>query len=331
MTAQDILNVLRKMFQRFRGTPWFRVTYLVLLGLIVAQLYTLTQSPVACIAILLMPVSVFVVPYWLGERKMRRFAENAAPVFAIAILVAAATFTQSLLAQPDPLELRSFPTFQSTPTMVLSNGTVQPYHAPPDTNFTFRVKLTTSVNGAPGDYLVYLNLTVVRGLNAFERPSFAMAFDAANSTSNNTLNGTWFAKRMTLGDSIYGYGFSVRDQGTNWTVSGADFGPLTASGWTYYGFFTYATAFSMTLPVIFYFLILFMWWYTRRSRQARTRMLGKLPEASASKDEPTDKPKAEIEFGSKASKAAAFTCTNCGADVRESDAKCPKCGAVFED
>ncbi len=329
MNALDILNVLRKGFQRFRGTPWFRVTYLILLALIVAQLYTLTQSPVACIAILLMPVSAFVVPYWLGERKMRRFAENAAPIFAIAILVAAATFTQSLLSQPDALELRSFPTFQSTPTMMLSNGTVSPYHAPPNTNFTFRVKLITSVNGAPGDYRVYLNLTVVRGLNAFDRTPFAMAYDAANSTSNNTLNGTWFAKRMTLGDSIYGYGFSVRDSGTNWTVSGADFGPLTASGWTYYGFFTYATAFSMTLPVIFYFLILFMWWYTIRAREARKRIVGKLPEAS--KDEAREKPKAETEFGSKASKAAAFTCTNCGADVRESDAKCPKCGAVFED
>ncbi|TLZ78996.1 MAG: zinc ribbon domain-containing protein [Methanobacteriota archaeon] len=33
----------------------------------------------------------------------------------------------------------------------------------------------------------------------------------------------------------------------------------------------------------------------------------------------------------KASKAAAFTCTNCGADVDESAEKCPKCGAVFEE
>lgn len=329
MNSRDILNALGKWFQRFRATRWFRVTYLVLLGLIVAQLYTLTQSPVACIALLLMPVTAFVVPYWLGERKMRRFAENAAPIFAIAILVAAATFTQALLAQPNALELRSFPSFQSTPTMLLTNGTVSPYHAPPDTNFTFRVKLTTSANGNQSNFSVFLNLTVVRGVSTFDRLDYPMEFDAVNSTSTNTLNGTWFQRRLALGDSILGYAFSVNDRRENWTFSGADFGPITASGWTYYGFFTYATAFSMTIPVLFYFLILFLWWYRIRARESRARMIAK--RAEAMKEEPEEEPKAKPEFAAKASKAAAFTCTNCGGDVTETDAKCPKCGAVFED
>ena len=327
MTAQDLLNTLRKAFQRFRDTPWFRVTVLVLLGLLVAQLYVLTASAVACVAILLMPVTAFVVPYWLGERKMRRFAGNAVPIFVIAILVAGAISTQQLLSQADAVPLQSFPSVQPPSPVILTNGTVTPYRAAPSELVTFRVKLTTTVNEAPDNYSVYLNITVVRSVTSFDRTSHAMAFDAANSTSNNTLDGTWFTTRQTLGDSIYGYAFSVRGKNTgNWTLTSADFGPITASGWTFYGFFTYATAFSMILPVTFYFLILFMWWYTVRARQARTRMVGRVP----GKTKDATKPAADV-GGGKAAKAAAFTCTNCGADVSESDTKCPKCGAVFED
>ncbi|HWM52218.1 MAG TPA: zinc ribbon domain-containing protein, partial [Thermoplasmata archaeon] len=124
-------------------------------------------------------------------------------------------------------------------------------------------------------------------------------------------------------------GFSVWDKDANWTLTNLDFGPLTAPVANFYGLFVYFTAFSMILPFTFYYVILFMWWYTVRARATRTKMLGAEPQIPKE----TPKPKVDVATptkSEKASKATAFTCTNCGADVDENAEKCPKCGAVFE-
>jgi len=334
VTREELLASLRTWFQKFRPTVWFRITYLVLLGIIVAELYILTLSPLACLVILLMPVSTFVVPYWLGERKLRRFAENLVVVFLIAIVLAAAMQTQALVAQQEALPLQSFTDLSRSP-MALSNGTVSPYRAPPQTSFTFRVKLTTAANDTPSNYSVFMNLTVVLGINDFDRRPFRMTYLGANASSNNTKTGSWFVVNQTLGDQIYGYAFSVTDRRSNWTYAGPDLGPVTSSGWTFYGFFLSIDALSQVtiLAVITYFAILFLWWYTARQREARTKALAR--SAEKSKETSTEDSKASakppLTFGGKAAKATAFTCTNCGADVEETDAKCPKCGAVFED
>jgi len=331
VTSQDFWTTFRTWFQKFRGTLWFRVTYLVLLGLLVAQLYLLTGTAVACLVLLLMPVTVFVVPFWLGERKLKRFAGNALVVFVIAILLAAAMSTQALLSQNQAVEIRSFD-FQSSPTMSLANGTVTPYKAPPGTPFSFTVKLFTTNNGTTSQYRVFLNLTVVKGVSGFDRPSFPMAYTPGNGSSNNTRNGSLYKTQLAnLTDSIYGYGFSVYDGDKNWTYAGPDFGPITASGWTFYGFFVYVTTLSgvMLLAIITYLAILFLWWYMGRARETRARMMSRAPAIPKGRGKPSAKPE-EVPAG-KAAKAAAFTCTNCGADVSETDTKCPKCGAVFED
>src|SRR3989304_2948570 len=328
LTSKDLLASLRTLVQKFRPTRWFRIVYLVLLGVLVAQLYLLTATAIACLVIILMPVSVFVVPYWLGERRMRAFAGNAVLVFGIAILIAAAMSTQALLAQNEAVPIQSLD-FQKSGNMTLANGTVTPYRGPPPVPFTFRLKLITLWDGDPANFSVFLNLTVVTGLAGFDRPLRPMAYDPGNGSSNNTKDGAWYVTRLSLTDSIYGYGLSVWDQDRNWTLAGPDFGPLIASGWTFYGFFVYFTALSgvMLLAFVFYFGVLLMWWYARRARQAR----GRVP--TAAKDIPKDRPKPgpSPKPGQKAVKAAALTCTNCGADVSAADDKCPKCGAVFED
>jgi hypothetical protein len=330
VNREELLAALGKRFQKFRKTPWFRITYLVLLGVIVSELYLLALSPLACVIILLIPVSVFVVPYWLGERKMRRFALNALVVFLIAILLASAMSTQALLSQTQAVELRSA---DPAGRMTLTNGAVMPYRAPPSTTFTFRVKLTTIANATPGAYEVHLNLTAVRGV-AIEQSSSTLVYSPGNKSSPNTHNGTWYETRLSnLGEAVYIYAFSVKDPGRNWTYTGVEIGPLTASGWTYYGFFLYiwSVLSQVTLiSVVGYFAILFLWWYMLRSRQGRAKALA----ARARKEGPKEgsrEPWPTTDPGGKASKAAAFTCTNCGADVSETDTKCPKCGAVFED
>ena len=331
MNRQELLASLRTWFQKYRHTLWFRITYLVLLGAIIGELFILTQSAVWCLAVLLMPVTAFVVPYWLGERKIRRFALNFLVVMIIALLIAAAMSTEGLLTQAEATPVASMPGQPSNPTMSLANGTVTPFRAPPSSVFTFRVRLTTTINGTPTDYQVALNLTVVTGVSSLVEHPYAMAYRPGNDSSTNTKNGTWYETNVMLGDSIYGYAFSVRNAASNWTFAGPPLlGPVTASSWTFYAFFVYAwgTSLFTTLAVITYFAILFLWWYTLRNREARARAIARSTEASK---EGTRETKPTPSAGGKASKAAAFTCTNCGADVEETDAKCPKCGAVFED
>ncbi len=316
---------------RFRKTPWFRVTYLVLLGLIVPNLLPFTAGGLGCLVIIVVPLMVFLVPYYLGERSVRRFAVNALPVLLIAILVGGALSTNLLLSQADAIPLASTPGPFMSPTMALANGTVIPYRADPTQAFTFRVKLTTTVNATPADFRVFMNLTTISGLASSATSDFNMSFSAIPGSSNNTHLGTWYEyTTLNLSNQIYGYGFSVWDRDANWTFTNLDFGPLTAPGANFYGLFVYFTAFSMILPFIFYYVILFMWWYTVRARATRTKMLGAEPQIPKEKPQPkaVDPGPTKSE---KASKAAAFTCTNCGADVDEGDEKCPKCGAVFEE
>src|SRR3989440_6826273 len=125
VTREELLVSLRRWFQKFRATVWFRITYLVLLGIIVAELYILTLSPLACLVILLMPVSTFVVPYWLGERKLKRMPANLLVVLLNAIVLAAAMSTGAPLAPKDPLPVHSFTVLSASPS-IRTNRTVTP-------------------------------------------------------------------------------------------------------------------------------------------------------------------------------------------------------------
>jgi hypothetical protein len=329
VNREALLAFLRNRLLKFRGTLWFRIVYLVLLGVIVAELYLFTASALACLIVLLIPVLVFVIPFWLGERKIRRFAGNGALVFTIAILVAAAMSTQAILAQAEPVPLRSFPDFRSAPGLNLTNGTVARYHGSPGETFTFRVNLTTAGNGTPDAFDVFLNLTAVDGL-AIASNSYPMAFSPGPISSSNTKNGTWYERNMTLGGSIYIYSFSVTDRVGNWTETVPDAGPVTASGWTFYTFFLYLVVVQGGLPIefLFYLGIIFLWWYMTRARE-RARV-GSVPARAGTPTEP-EPAKKETAEKTKGAKAAAFTCTNCGADVSELDEKCPSCGAAFEE
>src|SRR5438132_8841717 len=194
-----------------------------------------------------------------------------------------------MLAQKVQDPVQSFTELSDSP-MALTNGTVSPYRAPPGTSFLFQVKLTTAASNTPSNYSVFLNLTVVLGINNFDRRPFPMTYLGANASSNNTKTGSWFVVNQTLGDSIYGYAFSVTDLRSNWTYAGPDLGPVTASGWTFYGFFLYVTALSQVtiLAVVTYFAILFRCWYTPRQRGARTKALARA--ADQAKEPSTEEP-----------------------------------------
>jgi hypothetical protein len=335
---EEVFKALRTAFDSFRATRWFRVVYLILLGVIVAQLYLFTRSALQCVILLLIPITVFILPYWMGERKARRFAVNGAVVFTIALVTVAAMSTQVVLAQSEPLfELQSFAGRGAAPGVSLTNGTVSPYQGSPGQTFTFRVNLTTAWNSTPDQFDVYLNLTTVDGLSISEA-AHPMTYSPGPGSSSNPRNGSWYEGNLTVGGSVYLFRFSVTG-GRNWTSTFQDLGPITASGLTLYGFWIYyESVLTGGLPVEFllYLGILFLWWYMIRTREAARRR-GMRPPEPAKESTPSDaatpkgEGKTEGKTEGKAAKAAAFTCTNCGADVGESDVKCPKCGAAFEE
>ena len=127
---------------------------------------------------------------------------------------------------------------------------------------------------------------------------------------------------------MYVYGFSVQSVPDPARVSfttGA-VAPVVASWSAYYAFYLFAWSSSLLTLLLFYYFFIFMWWYSARMKKSRRRMLkgaelGKAPEPM----------KMAKPASGATRKASAFTCTACGADVEETDAKCPKCGALFED
>src|SRR2546428_14171038 len=114
-------------FLRFRMTVCFRVTYLVLLGLIVPNLMPFTARVLGCLVIILVPLAVFLVPYYLGERSVKRFALNALPVIVIAILIGGALSTNLLLSQADAVPPAHAPGALPSPTLAPANRAVIPY------------------------------------------------------------------------------------------------------------------------------------------------------------------------------------------------------------
>ena len=324
-TAEEFL----KLFTKFRKSVWFRVFYLAILALIVVGLYqgSAGTSPTVCLSLLLIPVSVFVLPYWLGERRLRHLLLNALPVFLAATLIIGVLQTDSTF-NVGPVQLDTGPWTNPPAQVSLWNGTVEPQQAPPGTNFTFHVRLlkTGVANGTPVS--VYLNLTT---LGAFTAVPWSVPM-TVDSAANNS-NGTWYVATQTLGSDLYGFYFFANQTNGNWTATAGLLQPITASWASVYAFWISWTGLrGILFPAIFYLLIVFMYWYTVRTRKLRQRMMER---RATGKAEDTEKKPAGEEGDTaaegKAGKVAAFTCTNCGADVTEDDEKCPKCGAVFED
>jgi hypothetical protein len=340
LSAQGIL----KLIQTFRKTKWFHILVLVVLGLVATGLWALTAAgPIGeCLGVLLIPVSVFVIPYWLGERRLKTFAMNIVPVFIIAILLIAALQTQSILSQGDPGLSSGLPPNTANadlPPLSLWNGTVAPFSAPaPNQTYLYHVRLKMVGNVNRSTVSVHLNLTKVNGLSEIFN-AYPMQRDPGRL--NDTANGTWYETWHTLPPGIYGFYFYANDTRTNVTYSSGVLGPIIQPWPDWYGFILLFSAVNLIFPVSFYFVILFMYWYTLRNRKMRQRLIessraekldiDKRAEAQAKSGERKESAEPPAPTREKSRKVAAFTCTNCGADVTEADEKCPKCGAVFED
>ena len=308
---------LREQLKAFLKTPWSRVIYVVLLGIFVGWMFAIFAFGVSvCLALLVIALTMFVVPFWFGERRPRRFLVNGLVIFAIGLVVVAGLRTQIVLTAP-PIELESFEGLE--PTLTLRNGTVEPFRADPSTVFMFRVVLFSANNSTAREFEVFVNLTVIDGF-AVSGQVFRMA--PAPMADPNPYNGTLFTVNASLGGSVYGMAFAAHRPGDNWTFTPAVLAPIAAPVGTLFAFFFLYSVPLLGFAFSFYLFILFLWWYTGRMRRTRAGMADRAHELRK------ESPRAE---SGKAGKSAAFTCTNCGADVTGDASSCPKCAAVFEE
>jgi len=335
-----------KMFLKFRQSRYFRPFYLGILALVVTGLFAFTggSQVTACLGILLIPTAVLVIPYWLGERSLKNFSVNALPVFAIALVFIAALQTNAMLNQGPPALTSGFDSATANrdlTTLTFWNGTVDPYRGGADQTYTFHVRLK-AVNLTSGAVVAPpSNLTISANVSQYNAllGSSAIVVPLQMDPSQNATNGTWYVGEKVLPASVYGFYFWANDAAGNVTFSSFVLEPLNSPVESYYGFWAVYTLFDLIFPVSFYFIIVFMYWYTIRMRKMRERMVGRareepldLEKGSAKGKATEGKEAAAAEpVSGKTKKAAAFTCTNCGADVSDEDEKCPKCGAVFED
>lgn len=318
-------NLVQKLLA-FRKTVWFRVGYLVLLGVVVWALFgVLVLSPsTQCLAVLLIPIVIFVFPYWLGERSTKNFLVNFVPIFLIAVLLVAANQTR-VSTDPTAISLESATT--DSTNLTIHYGNVTPFAAagPVEVNFTVEVASTT-VNLSRVN--VAVNLTPYDNLAVGATQTYPMTPDLSK---NNTNASQWYYRSVTVGPSVWLLNFYANDTSGNHIETGLLLAPITAPWQNYYVLWVYVTSVNLLIPFSFYFVIIFMLWYTNRMRQMRSRMVEAAAKKKAGPEGQAEKTAEAGTQGTAGKKPAGFTCTNCGADVNEDDAKCPKCGAVFED
>ncbi len=288
----------------FRKGPWFRILYVLVLSLIVYALIVLYAN---CLTLILAPVVMFIVPYYMKERRLRHYALNGVVVLLVAGLLFAYVFASSLSVDAAPQSV-------SQSGILLVNGTVDPTRGPANSQFTFTVTLKVPAGGSPNDYSLWVNMTLIHATEFIPLRSVAMI--AADASDANLTDGKVYTATFPLSEDIYYFFFAVDKTGgasETWIQTYGAVGPVVTGFPTFFGFAFVYGMLGLMLPVIsLYYLILMLYWYTQRAKAQREALGGAPPPKAAATD-------------------TGFMCTNCGADVPEDAAKCPKCGAVFEE
>jgi hypothetical protein len=306
----------RAFWEKFRKTVYFRMFYLVLVSALAAFLLTLGA---ACLFLLIVPVLMLLVPYWFGERSVKNHAINGLFVIPLVALFYAMILTPALLSQGQTPQEVNCPTdfagssprclSATSPILQLADGIVTPLGGGPSTRFNFTVNMT-STDPQANNMSVRVQVLDFEDLNFIPR-YFRLARDPIGD--GDLANGEDFYVETTL-HPVFHYGFNFQVLNATDAVVAQTFGnggPVNASYGTVFGYTFYQAIIGMIVIGFGFYVILVVYWWTRKAREMRG---GKM-------EQPQRK---------RAEGGGEFTCTNCGADVAETDTKCPTCGAEFE-
>jgi len=281
--------------KRFMKSEWFWIVYLLL----TAFLAGLLAVYVVCYSTFIIPLVMFIIPYWLKEKRIRRLLLNGVIVFILAALFAGAILTALYSAYSPSSELSG-----ESGTVSLSHGIVEPfdYGGNPGTVYRFTVVYKNTVIVGSSDVGVVLEIWEYT-------ETTSRKYDMVGNTAGNVTAGWVFTLNMTVPEGMWWHAFNETTKGSSVTTAFA-FGPRNAPWTRFFSTFVPYYLLSLVLPVSLYYIIVGMYWWMEKAKMMRP------PPAKR----PIEK-----------QRAAEFDCTNCGADVPADASRCPRCGAVFED
>ena len=279
--------------KRFFKKEWFRIVYLILISLLSSLIFFVDYT--GCLSSIIVPVLAFTIPYWLKERKIRRFLLNGLVLLFFILIFLSVIWITILVTTPKP-NLSS-----NSGDIRLDNGTVDPHTSSGTTTFLFSVEYTNinSVNASD----VRVTLKILRYATGSVQ-DYGMTSDFIGSSSQ----GWTFNYSVTLTEDVYAFWFNANTTNspeieTSWAT-----GPINAPWTSYLGLIVPYVLIGLLIPMSMYYIIVGLFWWIEKAKQMRGPMI------------PSTPPKLKSEF----------ECTNCGADVTAEDIYCSRCGAYLE-
>jgi len=289
---------------KFRRTPYFRMLYLSLVALLAAVLLPTTLFVLGCLTILVIPLLVLLVPHFFGERRVRNHAVNG----LVAIILTSILYTA--IAVPDVTGRVQVGQSWDGERADIAEGLVTPFRGAASASFNFTVNVTSD-DPQRSQFFVRLQVADQVGLGDFRR-NYTMTPLAGDNLTDGSAE---YYATITLAPVFHVFNFQVwgpvNGTMTVLTETLGSVGPFNAPYEAYLSVIWVRAVYFMVVFIgMGFYLILMIYWWIAKAKQVRgTRA-------------PPERKRAEG--------GGEFTCTNCGGDVGEEDAKCANCGAVFD-
>jgi hypothetical protein len=300
-------------FEKLKESKWVVPTYIVLVILTTVGVSFLGQ----CLATILIPVFMFVIPYYMGEKRLRFFA-----LLGVIVIFAGSVFL-GLIYTEDARSYQVIEQESSDENNTITGGTITPGFGTADTPFRYTVTITTNETDLSRIH-VYVNITDSVEHNS---QSEITRYDLQESDSldTNASDGKEYFVVAQLPEGIHFFHYAVSINGTWYDTLYFDplsnshlkaLGPINATFGTIFSLYFQTILIWMVFTTILYFIFVMMYWWLGKAKIERTKWDERLREAGEL--EPTE------------AKIPEFECTNCGRPVHDDAIRCPHCGAIFE-
>ena len=300
-------------FEKFKGSKWVVPAYIVLVIVVNVALVFLNQ----CLATILIPISMFAIPYYMGEKRFRFFLLLGVFVIFANSAVVGLLYSEDVMKYTVPAQK------SSDENKTITNGLFTPTVGSADTVFHFTLTITSNETNV-GTIVVYAHLS--KALEYKEGSGDIYEMIAADTSDLDASDGKDYALSIVLPQGLYATHFSADINGTSYDTLYYDNlsdgylkvpGPYNADYWTIYAYNFQLILTFMIFTTILFFIFVMMYWWIGKSRIEKTKWDTRLREAG------------ELEAAD--AKIPDFECTNCGREVHDDAIRCPHCGAIFEE